>query len=113
MAFAQGKSIKGVVLDQNSEPIIGANVLVEGTTNGAITDLDGNFSLTNVASTAKLRVSYIGYITQVVPVAGNSTFKIQLKEDAKALDEVVVVGYGVQKKSDVTGAITSVNEKNA
>ncbi|MFV0403949.1 MAG: SusC/RagA family TonB-linked outer membrane protein [Bacteroides graminisolvens] len=111
MTFAQGKSIKGVVLDQNSEPIIGANVLVEGTTNGAITDLDGNFSLTNVASTAKLRVSYIGYITQVVPVAGNSTFKIQLKEDAKALDEVVVVGYGVQKKSDVTGAITSVNEK--
>jgi len=109
MVFAQGKSIKGVVLDQNSEPIIGANVLVEGTTNGAITDLDGNFSLVNVASNSKLKVSYIGYITQVVPVAGNSTFKIQLKEDAKALDEIVVVGYGVQKKSDVTGSLARVS----
>ena len=109
MVFAQGKSIKGVVHDQNSEPIIGANVLVEGTTNGAITDLDGNFSLVNVASNSKLKVSYIGYITQVVPVAGNSTFKIQLKEDAKALDEIVVVGYGVQKKSDVTGSLARVS----
>ncbi|WP_235816456.1 SusC/RagA family TonB-linked outer membrane protein [Bacteroides ihuae] len=109
--FAQSKSIKGVVLDQSNEPIIGANVLVEGTTNGTITDLDGNFALNNVANIAKLKVSYIGYINQIVPVSGKTTFKILLKEDSQALDEVVVVGYGVQKKSDVTGAMARVGEK--
>lgn len=108
LAFAQGKSIKGVVLDQNNEAIIGANVLVDGTTNGTITDLDGNFEMKGVANSAKLKVSYIGYITQVIPVGGQSSFKILLKEDAKTLDEVVVVGYGVQKKSDVTGAMARV-----
>jgi TonB-linked SusC/RagA family outer membrane protein len=111
LVFAQSKSIKGVVLDQNSEPVIGANVLVEGTTNGTITDLDGNFSLNNVSQNAKLRVSYIGFITKIVPVAGNTTFKISLKEDSKTLDEVVVVGYGVQKKTDVTGALARVTSE--
>jgi len=109
--FAQSKSVQGVVLDQNNDPIIGANVLVEGTTNGTITDLDGNFTLNNVPNVAKLKISYIGYINQIVSVAGKTTFKILLKEDSQALDEVVVVGYGVQKKSDVTGAMTRVGEK--
>lgn len=109
--FAQSKSVQGVVLDQNNDPIIGANVLVEGTTNGTITDLDGNFTLNNVPNVAKLKISYIGYINQIVPVSGKTTFKILLKEDSQALDEVVVVGYGVQKKSDVTGAMTRVGEK--
>ncbi|WP_321334094.1 TonB-dependent receptor [uncultured Bacteroides sp.] len=108
---AQNKSIKGLVVDQSSQPIIGANILVEGTTNGTITDLDGNFTLADVAPNAKLRVSYIGYVTQMISVLEKATFRIILKEDAEALDEVVVVGYGVQKKSDVTGAMSRVDQK--
>ncbi|MBP6066075.1 MAG: TonB-dependent receptor [Bacteroides sp.] len=110
-AFAQGRSIKGTVLDPNNEAIIGANVLVEGTTNGTITDLGGNFTLNGVPTNAKLKVTYIGYISQTVPVSGKTTLQIILKEDAQSLDEVVVVGYGVQKKSDVTGALARVGEK--
>ncbi len=95
MAFAQ-KAITGQVLDNLDEPIIGASILEKGTSNGTITDLDGNFNL-SVANNATLVVSYIGYATQEIPVAGKSTFKIILKEDTEQLDEVVVVGYGVQK----------------
>lgn len=109
--YAQSKTITGTVIEGSGEAVIGASVLVEGTTNGTITDLDGNFSLTNVPENAKIQISYIGYLSQTISVAGRSSFKITLKEDAQALDEVVVVGYGVQKRSDVTGAITSVTDK--
>lgn len=107
--FAQGKSITGTVLDNLEVPVIGASVSIVGTTNGTMTDVDGNFSLSNVPAEAELQISYVGYITQTISVGNNSTFKIILVEDLQILDEVVVVGYGTQKKSDVTGAMISVS----
>jgi TonB-linked SusC/RagA family outer membrane protein len=111
VAFAQSKNVTGVVVDNAGEPIIGASVIVNGTTNGTITDFDGNFSLSNVPSNGTLKISYIGYVTQTIATAGKTTLKVTLVEDAQTLEEVVVVGYGVQKKSDVTGAIVSVGVK--
>ena len=106
----QTGSVTGLVVDNNGEPIIGASVKVVGTNTGAVTDFDGNFKLANVQRGATLEITYIGYLTQRVKVAGSSV-KVVLLEDTKALDEVVVVGYGVQRKSDVTGALTRVGEK--
>ena len=104
---AQTKVITGNVSDQSNIPIIGASVSVKGTTNGTITDLDGNFTL-SVTDGATLEVSYIGYISQSVSTTGRSDVKITLREDTQMIDEVVVVGYGVQKKSDVTGAMVRI-----
>lgn len=106
-AFSQTITVKGIVKDTNGEGIIGASVLEKGTTNGTITDFDGNFAL-QVGKNATLVISYIGYKTQEMPVAGKSTFQINLKEDTETLDEVVVIGYGTARKSDVTGSIASV-----
>lgn len=106
--FAQAHPISGTVTDKTGEPIIGANVLEIGTTNGVITDIDGNFKM-NVQPNAKIQVSFIGYITQTIAVSNQNQFKIALSEDAQALDEVVVVGYGIQKKSDLTGSVGSVD----
>lgn len=106
-SIAQNITVKGVVKDNFGESIIGANVTEKGTTNGMITDLDGNFSLT-VQKNATLVISYIGYVTQEIAVKGNTQFNIILKEDSKALEEVVVIGYGTARKSDVTGSIASV-----
>ena len=106
----QTGSVTGLVVDNNGEPIIGASVKVVSTNNGSVTDFDGNFKLSNVQRGATLEISYIGYVTQRVKVAGPSV-KVVLLEDTKALEEVVVVGYGVQRKSDVTGALTRVGEK--
>lgn len=108
----QAKTVKGTVVDNIGEPVIGASVKVVGTTNGAVTDLDGNFALTNVPKNATVEISYIGYTTQKVSVAGKSDLKVTLQEDNKALDEVVVVGYGVQRKSDVTGALAHLDSKD-
>lgn len=105
--FAQNITVKGIVKDNFGEPIIGANVTEKGTTNGMITDLDGNFSLT-VQKNSTLVISYIGYVTQEIPIKGNANLNITLKEDSKALEEVVVIGYGTARKSDVTGSIASV-----
>lgn len=106
-------TISGIVTDQLGEPIIGANVLEKGTTNGIITDLDGAFSLT-LASDARLVISYIGYITQ--EIAANKEVRgklnVRLVEDSQTLDEVVVVGYGTMKKSDLTGSVSSFREKD-
>ncbi len=99
--------VKGQVVDETGEPIIGASILLKGTTNGVITDLDGNFVLTN-ASKGTLVVSFVGYKTQEVPINGQKDFKIVLKEDSEVLDEVVVVGYGVQKKATLSGSVTQV-----
>ncbi|EJW96933.1 TonB-dependent receptor plug domain protein [gut metagenome] len=108
-AIAQTLSITGKVTDKlTKEGIIGASILVEGTTNGTITDFDGNFSLSNVPADGKLAVSYIGYAAQVIPVQGKTHFDIVLMEDTETLDEVVVVGYGVQKKVNLTGSVSSV-----
>lgn len=105
-------TVKGQVLDSSGMPIIGANVIVEGTTNGMITDLDGNFTLT-AAVGSTLKVSYIGYLTRTIKITADMGLqKIVLKEDAEALDEVVVVGYGTMKKSDLTGSVSSVNTED-
>ena len=105
MVVQQGKKVTGVVVDANGEPVIGANVVVKGTTNGTITDFDGNYSIEGVSANDVLAISYIGYISQEVAVGSQSTINVTLREDSQALDEVVVVGYGVMRKSDVTGSI--------
>ena len=110
-SYAQNKTISGTVTDFTGAPVIGASVLVNGTTNGTITDLNGKFSLSNVPTKGTITITYIGYKKQEVSVAGNTNFKITLQEDTETLDEVAVVGYGVQKKSDVTGAMARVGEK--
>src|SRR5574344_759849 len=99
--------IKGTVNDQSGEAIIGATVKVSGSQKGAITDLNGNFSI-QAAPNATLTISFVGYETQRVNVNGRNQISIVLKEDSKLIDEVVVVGYGVQKKSDLTGAVASI-----
>ena len=110
---AQQVSISGIVTDKKlNEPIIGASVVVKGTSNGCITDLDGNFQLNNVASGSTLVVSYIGYQTQEIPVQkGKTSYQVTLSEDTQTLDEVVVVGFGTQKKVNLTGAVASVDNK--
>lgn len=106
------KVVTGVIKDESGEPVIGANVVEKGTTNGTITDAEGRFSL-NVASDATLTVSYIGYVSQEFKVNGRNSFSIALKEDTEMLDEVVVVGYGTMKKKDLTGAVKRVNLENS
>lgn len=108
VTFAQSKTISGTVVDPIGDPIIGANVTVDGTANGSITDLDGKFTLSNVPDNAKLKISYIGYHTQTISVSSKTIFNITLKEDAQALDEVVVVGYGTVKRSNSVGSIGNI-----
>lgn len=112
--WAQGTGVVGgTVIDVSGEPVIGASVLLVGTANGTITDLDGNFSLNNVPANGVLKVSFIGYKSAEIQVKNQKKLVIKLIEDAKALDEVVVVGYGVQRKSDLTGAVASVKATEA
>lgn len=107
------KKVSGVVKDSNGEPIIGANVVVKGSSsNGTITDFNGNFEL-SVPSNATLQISYIGYNTQELFVGKKTYFNIMLREDTELLDEVVVVGYGTMKKKDLTGAVASVKMDDA
>ncbi|MDR0982323.1 MAG: TonB-dependent receptor [Culturomica sp.] len=106
--YAQNVTVTGNVKDVTGEVLIGATVLEEGTQNGTITDANGDFSL-NVSSKGKLVISFIGYESQTVTLNGNTNFNIVLQDDAKSLDEVVVIGYGVQRKSDLTGAVASVD----
>ena len=109
--FAQNKTITGLVVDGNGESIIGASVLVKGTTNGIITDIDGKFTLNDVPEAGVIQISYIGYKTQEISAKNKANLKVVLVEDNEMLDEVVVVGYGVQKKSDVTGAMIRVGSE--
>ena len=105
----QAGVVKGQVTDKNGEGVIGATVKVKDAATGTVTDYDGNFTL-NVQGAGTLVVSYIGYLTKEVAFTPGQTLNITIEEDATALDEVVVVGYGVQKKSDVTGSVTSINK---
>ncbi|MDU1906023.1 MAG: TonB-dependent receptor [Dysgonomonas sp.] len=102
-----GKNVKGVVLDEKGEPVIGATVTVKGATTGTVTDLDGNFSI-NAPANATLTIKYVGYLPQDIKVGNQSNININLKEDLQNLEEVVVVGYTTQRKADLTGAVSSV-----
>lgn len=108
---AQNIPVSGTVLDENGDPIIGASVIVKGTSNGAATDINGEFSLKNVSPNATLGISYVGYTSQDVKVNGQKNITVKLQPNNTQLEEVVVVGYGTQKKSDVTGSMTSVSSK--
>ena len=105
----QANAVDGIVTDANGEPIIGASIVIKGTTNGTITDLDGKFSLPNATGT--LVVSYIGYKTQEIVLNGQKQLKIVMQEDSEILEEVVVVGYGTVKKESLTGSVTVVDDK--
>ena len=107
VAYAQ-KSVTGTVKDATGEPMIGVSILVDGTTIGAVTDFDGNFTIKDVPENGVLKISYIGYKDQKIAVAGKSSFNVTMQEDAAALDEIVVVGYGTMKKKDLTGSVSSV-----
>lgn len=108
VTFAQGDQVSGVVKDATGEALIGANVLVKGTTNGTITDFDGKFSLSDVKSDDILVFSYIGCISQEIKVGNQKKFDVTLKDDSQALEEVVVIGYGTVKRKDLTGSVISV-----
>ncbi len=110
-AQQSGRSINGVVKDEKGETVIGANVVVLGTTNGTITDFDGNFSLNDVPEKAVLQVSYIGYLTKEVSVGKQNTLNIVLEEDTKKLDEVVVIGYGTRQRKSITGSVDQVGSE--
>ena len=110
-AVAQTRNLTGTVVDKQGNPVIGAAVVVEGTTKGTSTGVDGSFSLDGVKENASLTVSFIGYKTLTTPPLGaKPSITITLEEDTQLLDDVVVIGYGVQRKSDVTGSITSIKE---
>ena len=104
----QNGTVKGTVVDATGEPVIGASVQVKGAGTGVISDIDGNFTLNNVSRDAVLVISYVGYQTQEIKVAGKSFLDITMKEDTEMLEEVVVVGYGTQKKATLTGSVASV-----
>ena len=104
-SLAQNIQLTGTVTDTTGETVIGASVLEKGTTNGVITNIDGNFSL-NVSPKAIIVISYVGYTTQEIPLNGAKNIKVVLREDTEMLEEVVVIGYGTMKKSDMTGAIS-------
>ena len=109
--LAQTRTIKGVVTDaQNGEALIGATIMVEGDKSGTVTDFDGNFSLQVPSSAKKVKISYIGYIDQVVAISDN--MKVNLESDSKALADVVVIGYGTARKSDLTGSVATVKAKD-
>lgn len=104
----QSKTITGIVSD-NFGPVVGANVIIKGTTNGSITDVDGKFIINNVPDNATLQISFIGYITQEIKIGSQTHINIMLAEDSEALEEVVVIGYGVVKKKDLTGSVSQMS----
>ena len=107
------RTIKGIIYDEQGETIIGASVLIKGEeTTGTTSDMDGKFTLNVPSSKSVLVISYIGYTTQEIPVNNQKILNINLKEDTKVLDEVVVVGYGVQKKSHLTGSVSKMDVNN-
>lgn len=111
-ATAQTKTVTGTVLDEAGDGVIGASVLVKGTQMGTATDIDGNFTLPNVPDNAILTISYVGYTTQEIPVAGKTNIEVTLKENREVLDEVVVVGYATVKRRDLTGAVSSMKNSD-
>lgn len=108
VTYNLSSKVSGVVLDSNGEPVIGATVKVDGTNTGAVTDLNGNFAV-KADSKASLTISYVGFVSQSVKVGGRDNLKIVLKDDQQALNEVVVIGYGTQRREAVTGSVVNIN----
>ena len=108
MAFGQGGTVTGTVTDMGNDPLIGVNVLVKGTTNGTITNIDGQFSLQGVSPQSVLVISYIGFLSQEITVGNQRTINAKLREDAQNLEEVIVVGYGTRKAGELTGSVSTV-----
>lgn len=111
-ALAQGKQVSGIVKDTSGEPVIGANVIVKGTTNGTITGIDGDFTLSDVKKSDVIVFTFIGYKTEEVKYTGQSSVNVTLKDDTELLDEVVVIGYGTVNKRDLTGSVASVKAED-
>ncbi|HQN94307.1 MAG TPA: carboxypeptidase-like regulatory domain-containing protein, partial [Prolixibacteraceae bacterium] len=109
--YSQERTITGTVRDASGETLVGVNIVVKGTTQGTSTDIDGKFSLGGIKSDASLTANYIGYKSQDINVGSQSTFEITMEKDVMDLDEVVVVGYGVQKKKLVTGATVQIKNE--
>tara|TARA_R110002049_G_scaffold993_2_gene7111 strand:- start:58670 stop:59281 length:612 start_codon:yes stop_codon:yes gene_type:complete len=107
-SFAQNITVTGVVSDESGIPLPGVNVIEKGTSNGASTDFDGNYSIKVLGANAKLVISYLGYVTKEINVAGKKSINVSLEPDTQSLDEVVVIGYGTTKKSDLTGSVVSI-----
>lgn len=112
LLYSQASAVSGTVTDSDNIPLPGASVVLKGTATGTQTDFDGNFTLDNVSADGVLVISFIGYTSKEVAVNNQTTLTISLQEDAQALDEIVVVGYGTQKKSDLTGSITTVSSED-
>lgn len=110
-AFSQKNNVKGVVVDDQNEPLMGVTVMEKGTTNGVVTDIDGNYAI-SVEKGATLRFTYMGYADQEIAVGARREINVTMREDTEMLDELVVIGYGVQRKSDITGSIASINGKD-
>ncbi|NCC90043.1 MAG: TonB-dependent receptor [Spirochaetia bacterium] len=108
--FAQNVTVTGTVSDNRGEPLIGVTVQIQGTSTGTVTDMDGNFSLPNVPLDATVEISYVGMRTQTIPLNGRSLLRVVLEEDTELLEELVVVGYGQMRRSDLTGSVVSVSE---
>ncbi len=110
--FAQTKAVTGTVTDSSGAPVAGASVFLPGTTIGTVTDASGGFSLPNVPESANLAVEFLGYVSQEVPVAGRNSIQVSLTEDAQSLEEVVVIGYGTQKRSNAVGSIAQISAES-
>lgn len=111
-SWAQTTQVTGVVLDDEQMPLPGANIIVKGTSNGVVTDFDGNFSISVEEGTGTLVISYVGFVTQEITLDGSTNYSITLAADAAGLDEVVVIGYGAVKRTDLTGAVASLSAEN-
>lgn len=110
--FAQNITVRGIITDTTNEPLIGATIRIEGTSTGTVTDIDGNFTLPNISPNATLEVSYVGMIPQNVAVNGRTTINIVLQDDSEVLEEVVIVGYGTQRKESVVGSIVQTSSED-
>lgn len=112
LSAQDGRKVTGHVVDDTNEPLIGASILVVGTSTGVITDLDGNFSIVVPSGATTLQISYVGYETMTVPIPDNNTVNVNMKSDSQVLSDVVVIGYGTTRKSDLTGSVSNVSSKD-
>lgn len=112
LSAQDGRKVTGHVVDDTNEPLIGASILVVGTSTGVITDLDGNFSIVVPSGATTLQISYVGYETMTVPIPDNNTVNVKMKSDSQVLSDVVVIGYGTTRKSDLTGSVSNVSSKD-